>query len=601
LPTTETPALSTVVRDGSRLIARFVRARPAAFAFAVSGGALFASAIVASAIVIGRVTDDLILPVLDRGAPTSDRLLPAVLAIVAVAVWKAAGITLRRTAAGWLQFRSQADLRGHLIEHQLGLELSWYSRQSTGNLLSVSDTDAAQSTFILAPLPYGTAATLLLVGTIVIISVIDPILGALAFVSLGLVAAINLYGSWRTYEAFEEVQVRRGAVGSVAHESFDGALTVKALGREDVETERMRVASEGLRDELTRVGRIWGTYRSIVDALPPATTVALVVVGALRIDAGAITPGDVVTVAYMVSLLGIPVRLIGFVLWDLTASLASWRRVTGVLDADERVRHGDLPARSDRSGAGVIGDGVGFAYPGDTPLLAGVRLDIPPGRTVALVGPTASGKSTLAMLMARLWDPDDGSIRLDGRDLRDFAPAALAAEVAFVPQEAFLFDDTVRGNVTLGFPYTDTDVDAALSLAGAAGFVADLPAGASTRIGERGTSLSGGQRQRIALARALVRRPRLLILDDATSAVDPSVEAAILRGLRAADLPSTVIVVAYRRSSITLADEVVFLDGGRIVDAGSHEELLAREPGYARLLRAYEDDADRRARPDEPR
>lgn len=591
-----TPLTMTgVLRDGFKLIGRFVRARPWSFALAVTGALLFAGAIVAAAVVVGRVTDELIIPVLDGGEELGTRWVGAVAAVGAVAVWKALGITLRRTAAGWLQFRTQADVRYRLIEHQLGLELSWFSRQSTGDLLAVSETDARQGTFILAPLPFGTGATLLLIGTIGVISYIDWVLGLLALVSLVTIVAIDIRGAWRTFEAFETVQVSRGVVSAIAHESFDGALTVKALGREEYESERMRVSSERLRDNLIRVGRVWSSYRAVVESLPSVTTIVLIVVGALRIGTGAVSAGDLVTIAYLLSLLSLPVRLIGFVLWDLAHSLAGWRRVEGVLDVRDFVLHGALHARRDDGGAAVDGTEVGFSYDTDEVVLSGVELDIPAGRTIALVGPTGSGKSTLAMLMARLWDPTDGAIRLDGRDLRDFARSALSGEVAFVPQEAFLFDDDVRGNMTLGLEADDEAVRRATRLAAADGFVRELPAGLATRLGERGTSLSGGQRQRIALARALLRRPRLLILDDATSAVDASVETEILRGLKRAELPSTVVMVAHRRSSIMLADEVLFLEGGRIVAHGPHHELLRDVPGYARLLTAYEEDAARRA------
>jgi ATP-binding cassette, subfamily B, bacterial len=319
--------------------------------------------------------------------------------------------------------------------------------------------------------------------------------------------------------------------------------------------------------------------------------IVILVVGVGRIADGALTPGDLVRVTYLLSLLAVPIRLIGYVMWDTANSVAGWTRVADVLAVDDVVRHGDVPAASAGTAATVDADRVRFGYGQDgPPVLVDLDLTIPAGRTIAVVGPTGSGKSTLALLLARLWDPDDGAIRLDARDLRELAPGAVATEVAYVSQGSFLFDDDVRGNVTLGDDLDDARVEEALRLAGATDFVAALPHGLDTRLGERGTTLSGGQQQRLALARALARRPRLLVLDDATSAVDPTVEAAILRGLQRADLPSTVVVVAYRRSSIVLADEVVHVDDGRVVAHGTHEQLLRSEPGYAALLQAYEVD-----------
>jgi ABC-type multidrug transport system fused ATPase/permease subunit len=217
-----------------------------------------------------------------------------------------------------------------------------------------------------------------------------------------------------------------------------------------------------------------------------------------------------------------------------------------------------------------------------------VSFAVSPGRTVALVGATASGKSTLTSLVTRLVDPLAGAIRVDGQDLRELAPGQLAANVSLVPQSAFLFDDSVRGNVTLGADLPDDVVWEALRTAQADGFVAALPHGLDSRLGERGTTLSGGQRQRLSLARALVRHPRLLVLDDATSAVDPEVEARILAAMRQRGGDSTLLVIAYRKATIALADEVLFLDAGRIVDRGTHQELLGRNPAYATLVNAYE-------------
>ncbi|MDH3729793.1 MAG: ABC transporter ATP-binding protein/permease [Acidimicrobiia bacterium] len=587
-------SIRVVLSDGFAHVGRLLRAHKWAFALAASGAIAFATAIVAAAVVIGRVSEELIIPVLDGGEPLGRRWVGAVVAIGAVALFKGFGIILRRTAAGWLQFRSQADMRYRLISHQLGLKLSWFNRQSTGDLLAVTETDARQATFILAPLPFATGATVLLVITTVIVTAIDVWMGLLAIGALVLTIVIDVFGTRRVFADFEKVQQTRGKVSGLAHESFDGALTVKSLGREDFETERMRKASDGLRDDIIVVTKIWAFYRSIVESLPTATIIVLLVLGVARINGGDLTPGDLVTITYLVSLLTWPIRMIAFVLWDMSESLAGWRRVERILEVDEFVEHGRLIATPADTGAVVAGDEVAFGYLPDERILSEVRWDIPAGRTIAVVGATGSGKSTLAMLLARLWDPDTGEIKIDGRDLRAFARSELPREVAFVAQESFLFDDDVTGNIALGGKSGSEAVEAAARLAVADEFIGELPQGFGTQLGERGTTLSGGQRQRIALARALVRRPRLLILDDATSSVDSSVETEILRGLRRADLPATVVIVAHRRSSIMLADEVVFLAGGRITAHGTHAELLASEPGYARLLEAYEEDLARR-------
>lgn len=594
-PLPAAPPARDVLRDGARLVLGFIREQPIVYTVAAVGAVAFTGAIVASALVVGWITDEVVVPILAAGEPAGTRLRTAVLLVVAVAVWKAAGIVMRRATATWLQARAQQLLRARLIRHLLRLTLAWYGRRSVGDLLSVSDADTRQATFVLAPLPFATGVAVLLVGASAVVVVTDPLLGLLAILVLVVVVSLDLRGAWLTFAAMEEAQRRRGLVAQVAHESFDGALTVKALGREDVETDRFRSSAHHLRDQLVDVGRVWTAYRALTEGLPAAGTIVVLVVGAARIAAGDLTPGELVRVAYLLSLLAVPIRMVGYLLWDTANSVAGWRRIQDVLEADDAVRHGTLPAAGRDAGASVSADGVTFGYQPAAPVLHGLDLEVPAGRTVAVVGPTASGKSTLALLLARLWDPQDGSIRLEGRDLRHLAPGVIPEEVAYVAQDAFLFDDTVLGNVALGDErVTEADVRAALRLASADAFVDALPEGLHTRLGERGASLSGGQRQRIALARAIVRRPRLLVLDDATSAVDPSVEVAILRGLKRADLPSTVVVVAYRRSSIVLADEVVYVEDGRVAAQGRHVDLLREVPGYAALLQAYEEDAARR-------
>lgn len=587
--------LRTVLVAGLRLVGRYISWHPVAFALAVLGATVFASAIIGAAVFVGSIADNFVLPILEGGEPVGNRGLVAGAVLLGIATWKATGIVMRRTAAGFLQFRTQADVRQKLVDHQLSLTLAWYQKRSVGDLLAVSDADARGATFVLAPLPYGTAAVVLLVGTVVITFTVDALLGVIVLLAVMAALAVDIWGSWLMFQGFERVQARRGAVSDVTHESFDGALTVKALGREAFETDRVKKVSEALRDELIYVGVLRGNLTAAVDAILPLATVVILVLGALRFADGGATPGELVTVAYLLSQLVFPVRIVGFVLWEMAAGVAAWHRVAEILDAEDVQSYGALRGKPDTSGADVATDAVEFSYVSGDRILVDVDLTIEPGTTVAVVGPTASGKSTLVMLLARLWDPASGVIRLDARDLRDFARSELPSEIAYVGQDTFLFDDSVAGNIGLGSITDATIIATAVKLAAATEFIEALPKGLATRIGERGASLSGGQRQRIAIARALARQPRLLILDDATSAVDPTVESRILAALSSSAMPATVVMVAYRPSSIRLADTVVYIEGGRIVAHATHSELMVSHAGYARLLQAYEIDAQRRS------
>jgi ABC-type multidrug transport system fused ATPase/permease subunit len=588
------------VRRGLQHVARAISEQPGIFTLAVLGSSLYGSMTVVSAYVIGGITDRVLLPAFDDGATTAGALWLAALAIIVVAVLKILGILGRRLFAGIMSYRLMADYRRRVTGQYLRLPLSWHQRHPTGQLLSNANSDVESAWFFVSPLPFACGALVMIAVTVVALVLTDPLLAVVGLVVFPLVFVLNAAYSQVMSPRMARAQQLRAEVSEIAHESFDAALVVKTLGRETEETRRFAVQADELRDGLIAVGRVRGLFDPMMEALPNLGTLAVLLVGAERVASGATNAGELVSIAYLFTLLALPIRAIGWVLADLPRALAGFDRVTPVLEATGETPHGPDSAPAGTGGAGVGMRDVDFRYDVDAPAtLSGVTFDVIAGRTVAVVGPTGSGKSTLAGLLVRLVDPHSGEVLLDGVDLRRLREGEVSSQVAFVPQSTFLFDDTVRDNVTLGADVDDDAVREALRVAAADEFVARLPAGLDTRVGERGASLSGGQRQRLALARAVVRHPRLLVLDDATSAVDPSVEARILDALRASDRPATVVVVAYRQATIALADEVVWLERGRLVARGSHTELLAQVPGYARLIQAYQP-PDLAERTDEP-
>ena len=561
------------------------------FILAFLASSLYGAMTVASAFVIGEITDRVLLPSFDDGVTTAAALGLASAAIIGVALLKIVGILGRRLFAGIMSYRLQADYRRRVTRQYLRLPLSWHARHPTGQLLSNANSDVEAAWFFVAPLPFACGALVMIAITSVALVLTDPLIALVGLVVFPLVFLANIVYSQVMSPRMQRAQQLRAEVSEIAHESFDAALVVKTLGREDRETERFAASADELRDGLVAVGRVRGLFDPMMEALPNLGTLAVLLIGAGRVADGSTDAGSLVSIAYLFTLLALPIRAIGWVLADLPRALAGFDRVTPVLEATGATRYGPDTAPAGTGGVAVGVTGVGYAFEGASrPTLNGVTFDVPAGTTVAVVGPTGSGKSTLAGLLVRLVDPADGRVLLDGVDLRRLREGEVSDRTAFVAQSTFLFDDTVRGNVTLGGEYSDDEVWAALRVAAADEFVVALPGGLDTRVGERGASLSGGQRQRLALARAVVRRPRLLVMDDATSAVDPSVEARILDALRSngtGEQPASVVVVAYRQATIALADEVVWLEQGQALARGTHEQLLAEVPGYAALVRAY--------------
>ncbi|NEM07890.1 ABC transporter ATP-binding protein [Geodermatophilus normandii] len=558
------------------------------FTLAVLASSLYAAMTVLSAFVIGGITDRVILPAFAEGDTTGGALTLTVVVLLGVALLKILGILGRRLFAGIMAYRLQADYRRRVTGQYLRLPLAWHQRHPTGQLLSNANSDVESAWYFVSPLPFACGTLVMIAITVVALVLTDPLLALVGVVVFPLVFVLNAFYSQVMSPRMQRAQQLRAEVSEIAHESFDAGLVVKTLGREDVESARFTERAQELRDGLVAVGRVRGLFDPLMEALPNLGTLAVLLVGAGRVASGDTAVGDLVSIAYLFTLLALPIRAIGWVLADLPRALAGFDRVTPVLDATGETPHGPETAVPGTGGASLGLRAVDHVFDGATqPVLSGVTFDVAAGSTVAVVGPTGSGKSTLAGLLVRLVDPVRGEVLLDGVDVRRLREGEVSSQAAFVPQGTFLFDDTVRGNVTLGGDFTDDEVRDALRVAAADDFVDRLPDGFDTRVGERGATLSGGQRQRLALARAVIRRPRLLVLDDATSAVDPSVEARILDALRSADRPSTVVVVAYRQATIALADEVVWMENGRVTARGSHDELLATVPGYAALVRAY--------------
>ena len=578
-----------VLRRGFQLIGQGIRSQPRIFAVALLGSALFGVMSVGSAYVMGAVTGRVILPAFEQGRVTTGALVLSALAIVGVAVLKIIGIIGRRLFAGIMQYRLQADYRRQVTRQYLRLPLSWHQQHPTGQLLSNANSDVEAAWFFVAPLPFACGALLMLVITIVALFLTDPVLAIVGGVLIPLVFVVNIAYSKVMSPRISRAQQLRAEVSEIAHESFDAALVVKTLGREQREIDRFAERTAVLRDCLISVGRVRGLFDPIMESLPTLATLAVLTLGVGRVASGDTATEDLVFIAYLFTVLALPIRALGWVLGELPRAVAGNDRVTDVLDATgetpygtQQLPVGDVPAH-------LAAEDVTFSYAGEpTPTLERITLDVPAGRSIAIVGPTGSGKSTLANVLVRLVDPDSGTVLVDDIDVRGLRQGELTRDATLVTQTTFLFDDTVEGNVTLGADFDSERVWEALRLAAADDFVTALPNGVDTQVGERGATLSGGQRQRLALARALVRKPRLLVMDDATSSVDPTVEARILSGLRLAGWPATVAVIAYRKATITLADEVVYVADGQIKARGSHEHLQRTMPGYAALVQAYD-------------
>jgi ABC-type multidrug transport system fused ATPase/permease subunit len=563
-------------RGGLRLIRSSVTLHPGTFAVAVAGAAVFGVMTVASSWAVRWVTDNVIVARFEDGEVSSATVAVGVGLIVGIGVVRAAGVVVRRTWAGRTVYRVQATRRRRVVARYQAQPYAWHQAHATGDLVARAGVDVDASTEVLAPLPLATGTFVMLLVSIAWLLVLDPFMALIGLVLFPSIMVLNIFYERRVRGPADEAQAQLGKVAEVVHESFDGVLVVKALGVEQQVARELDASADRLRRAKSMVGVRRATFDAVLDLVPTLANVLLVVVGAHRVAAGAASAGDVTGAVFLFTLLVWPLRVLGFVLGDLPHSQAGFTRVEAMLSGAEPA--GSVaPLRRSPDGVTRL-RGVRFSHDAGHPVLDGLDLTVRPGTTLAVVGPTGSGKTTLLLVLAGLLTPDEGEV-----ELGDDRPC-------LVFQEPFLFAGSIRENVDLDGTTDPAVVQRALELAQVTTFLPELPDGASTMVGERGVTLSGGQRQRVALARALAWGSRLLLLDDATSSLDPTTEARILTRLGEALDGVTTVVVATRPATIGLADEVAYMEHGRVVAHGPHEQLLDSVPAYRRLVEAYERD-----------
>ena len=513
------------------------------------------------------------------------QILPYVLAIGGAGLLRLGLTVIRRLIAGKVSVNVEFDLRERMYRHLQSLELGFFDSQQTGQLMSRATIDLQSIRFFLGyGLIFLTQNALTLALASVVMFTIKPDLAALSLAPVPFVVLSAMRYSRRSRPAVQEISQRLAELTAEVEESISGVRIVKAFAREEHMLGRFRRSVLRVFDQNIYSTRLQAFYSPLLGFLPSLGLAVVLLVGGREVINGGLSLGDFAAFyTYLIMLTG-PMRMLGVSLGMAQRAVASGNRVFEILDREPRIESApDAPPLPDGPGAVELRD-VSLAYNGGAPALEDAELKVSAGQTVALVGPSGSGKTSLVALLARLYDPTRGSVLVDGADLRTVDVRSLRSQIAFVADDSFLFSASVAENIAYAHPEaTQEEIETAARRAQAHGFIESLPDGYATLVGERGLTLSGGQRQRIAIARALLADPRILILDDATSSVDARTEAAIKRGLREVMAGRTTFIVAHRMSTISLADEIVVMDAGTIVDRGSHEELLERCPLYAEI------------------
>ncbi len=579
-----------VVKRWFRLVFRSIKAHPLPHIIGISAGNLFSLVVVGFTIVLGRVTDEVIIPGLDGGGVEGRTILGGFVAIVIVGFIRGFSVMLRRFFNFTAVEKTKQTWRLGIIDNLLDAPRAHYWSRSTGELLARVDTDVETATSVLMPLAFSISVISLILVSLISLLIIHPLFFVVALLLFPVLAVLQRFFVRAVEDPARKAQALIGEVSEIAHESLDGIMVVKTIGRQNQEVDRLIKSSERLREERLRIGWQRSVFSPLLYHLPNFGILILLMVGALLVDNGSATVGETVQAMALFMILTLPVQILGFMFQEMPRSVVAMDRIDEIFSIDkvEYRKDGEVGKPVD-----VIFNKVGFSYPNENDqqvrqtVLEDFSEKINEGESVALVGATGSGKSTLVMLMSGLIEPTSGNITLGNANVGELGPDFVSDHIASVFQETFLFASSLRENLTLDADVSDSDIYSALQVASAQDFVSELPQGIETIIGERGVTLSGGQRQRIAIARALLRKPSVLVLDDATSAVDPKVEAEILQNMKK-ETNCSLLVIAHRLATIRLAERVIFIDNGRVFASGSHDELLKIDD-YANLVSAYED------------
>ena len=554
---------------------------PRQFVLSFSGAAVFALATVASSFAIRWVIDNVVLPRFDDGpdggSVSTGTVLTGVAMIIGIGAVRAVGVVFRRAFASEGMWRVAETYTNQVVDRLVRQPVAWHRRHPDGDLVARAGVDTESTVSVIAPIPFAASTVLMILVSTVWLFLTDIPLGIVAIIVFPLVVVTNVVYERAVSQHYTRAQTQLGDFSAGVHESFEGVQLVKAYGAETRETQRLAVLADRVRASRVEAVARRSWFDALTDMIPALANIALVLLGAIRVESGDLTIGEFTSVIFLFTLLVLPLRLIGYALSELPRSMAAWNRIQAVVTEPVEPDPDSAIGRPE-PGVGVRLAGVHFRHEtSSVPTLSDIDLELATGTITALVGPTGSGKSTLADLVLGLTAPTSGMVSLaDGAR-------------AIVFQEAFLIAGTVRDNVAFGSEADDDAIWSALHLAAADDFVRDLPDALDTVVGERGISLSGGQRQRVALARALARTPAVLVLDDTTSALDPSTEGVILERLRMS-LDATVLLIASRPSTIALADDVVFLADGRIAGHGTHADLLDNVAAYREIVEAFEAD-----------